>query len=93
MARTKDRRPSMVQRDFSERFKAERKRLHYTQYELAKILKISQEAVASYENYRAIPYADDLVAIALLFKVSVDYLLGVTRTRSQYETNVVVDKE
>lgn len=85
MARTTERRPSLVHRTFSQRFKAERTRNNYTQRDIAKILKVSQEIIAAYETSRAVPYAEDLVAIALLFKVSVDYLLGMTRKRGQYE--------
>lgn len=81
----------MVPRAFSVRFKAERERNHYSQRDIAKILKVSQEIISAYETARAVPYAEDLVAIALLFKVSADYLLGMTRKRGPYEKNIALE--
>jgi len=88
MARTTEKRPSMIHRAFAERFKAERERNGYSQRDIAKILKASQEIIAAYETARAVPYAEDLVAVALLFKVSADYLLGMTRKRGPYQKDI-----
>ena len=49
-----------------------------TQEEIAKILKISRQVYANYENHINEPSLDMLNSMAILFNCSVDYLLGRT---------------
>ncbi|MDE6667680.1 MAG: helix-turn-helix domain-containing protein [Clostridia bacterium] len=63
---------------FQERLLEQRKLNKLTQNEVAAYLKISQPSYIRYENGSAEPSYDNLVKIADLFDVSVDYLLGRT---------------
>ena len=46
--------------------------------ELAEALNVSSVAVSRWENKKRIPNADNIYQIAVYFKVSADYLLGIT---------------
>jgi len=61
---------------FGGRLKALREKRGWTQQDLADRLNISRNTVAGYESKGKIPREDTLVAIANLFNVSTDYLLG-----------------
>ena len=63
---------------FQERLIEQRKLNKMTQIEVANYLKISQPSYIRYENGSAEPSYDNLVKIADLFDVSIDYLLGRT---------------
>lgn len=62
--------------DFSERLKNLRKQANFTQVEVAEKLGISQPAYASWERGVKKPTQDNLVKIAQILNVSVDYLVG-----------------
>ena len=57
-------------------FKLYRKRAGYSQKEVAQILHVTASAVSSWESGRYIPDPSNLSALADLYKVSVDILLG-----------------
>lgn len=61
---------------FQERLLEQRKLNNLTQQQVAKHLEISQPSYIRYEQGTAEPSYDNLVKIADLFDVSVDYLLG-----------------
>ena len=61
---------------FSVRLKEQRKLYMFTQREMAEKLGISQPSYIRYENGSAEPSLENLVKLADLFDVSVDYLLG-----------------
>ena len=63
---------------FAQRLKELRTENNLTQTQLAVKLGIRQQSYARYENGEGEPSLDTLVAIAKLFNVSVDYLLGLT---------------
>ena len=65
---------------FQERLTELRKLNHITQRQVAQTLNISQPSYIRYENGSAEPNLENLVRLAELFDVSVDYLLG----RSDY---------
>ncbi len=65
---------------FQERLTELRKLNHMTQRQVAQTLNISQPSYIRYENGSAEPNLENLVRLADLFDVSVDYLLG----RSDY---------
>lgn len=62
--------------EFSERLKNLRKQAHLTQVDVAEKLGISQPAYASWERGLKKPTQDNLVKIAQILNVSVDYLVG-----------------
>lgn len=61
---------------FQENLKEMRKLCGFTQKEVAEKLNISQPSYIRYENGTAEPTLENLVKLAELFDVSVDYLLG-----------------
>ena len=61
---------------FQQRLKAERIASGLTQREMAESLNITQPSYIRYENGKAEPSLGNLVKIAEIFDVSVDYLLG-----------------
>ena len=71
---------SMIKRmkRFQEALIEQRKLNRLTQREVAKRLGISQPSYIRYENGKAEPSLENLVKLADLFDVSVDYLLGRT---------------
>ena len=62
--------------EFSERLKKLRKDTDLTQVDVASKLGISQQAYASWERGVKKPTQDNLVKIAQILNVSVDYLVG-----------------
>ena len=62
--------------EFSERLKELRRQVGLTQVEVAEKLGISQPAYASWERCVKKPTHENLVKIAQIFNVSVDYLVG-----------------
>lgn len=67
--------------EFKERLKALRKEQRITQSKLGKHLNYGSTTIANYESGRNQPSIPDLIKIASVFGVSVDYLLGVTDVR------------
>lgn len=61
--------------EFSERLKNLRKQAHLTQVDVAEKLGISQPAYASWERGAKKPTQDNLVKIAQVLNVSIDYLV------------------
>lgn len=62
--------------EFSERLKKLRKQTQLTQVDVAEKLGISQPAYASWERGVKKPTQENLVKIAQILNVSVDYLVG-----------------
>ena len=62
--------------EFSERLKNLRKQAQLTQVDVAEKLGISQPAYASWEHGVKKPTQENLVKIAQILNVSVDYLVG-----------------
>ena len=62
--------------EFSERLKTLRKQAQLTQVDIAEKLGISQPAYASWERGIKKPTQENLVKIAQILNVSVDYLVG-----------------
>ena len=61
---------------FQQRLKAERQLSGLTQRQMAERLNIAQPSYIRYENGKAEPSLENLVKIAEIFDVTVDYLLG-----------------
>lgn len=60
----------------AERLRELRIERNMTVRDLAKALNVSSVAISRWENNKRIPNADNVYHIALYFKVSADYLLG-----------------
>ena len=61
---------------FTERLKEKRKEKGYTQEQMANILEIGQSAYAKWENDRTEPSFENLIKLADLLEVSIDWLFG-----------------
>ena len=66
----------------SERLRALRKEHGYSQEQMARKLHLTQGAISQWENGLTVPAADQLIALADVFGITVDELLG----REQQET-------
>lgn len=73
---------------FAERLKELRKQAHLTQVELAKRLGIGQSSYADWERGKKKPTQDNLVKIAQVLNVSVDYLVGNSKEKSDDLDNI-----
>ena len=74
--------------EFSERLKKLRKDSGFTQVDVAEKLGISQPAYASWERGVKKPTQDNLVKIAQVLNVSVDYLVGNLQETSDELDNI-----
>ena len=63
---------------FAQRLKELRTENNLTQQQVATKLGIRQQSYTRYENGAGEPSLDTLIAIAKIYNVSVDYLLGLT---------------
>ena len=63
---------------FQDRLLEQRKLYGYTQRDMAKLLNITQPSYIRYENATSEPSQENLIKIADLFDVTLDYLLGRT---------------
>ena len=73
---------------FAERLKELRKQAHLTQVELAKRLGIGQSSYADWERGKKKPTQVNLVKIAQVLNVSVDYLVGNSKEKSDDLDNI-----
>lgn len=74
--------------EFSERLKELRKQAHLTQVELASKLGIVQSSYADWERGKKKPTQDNLVKIAQILNVSVDYLVGNSEEKAEELDNI-----
>ena len=74
--------------EFSERLKELRKQAHLTQVELASKLGIVQSSYADWERGKKKPTQENLVKIAQILNVSVDYLVGNSEKKSDELDNI-----
>lgn len=74
--------------EFSERLKDLRKQAELTQVDVAEKLGISQPAYASWERGIKKPTQENLVKIAQVLNVSVDYLVGNSEERIDELDNI-----
>ncbi len=63
--------------ELGNRIKQLRQQADLTQAELARKLEVSPALISAYELGERSPRLDTLASLALLFKVSTDYLLGI----------------
>ena len=74
--------------EFAERLKNLRKKVGLTQVDVAGKLGISQQAYASWERGVKKPTQENLVKIAQMLNVSVDYLVGNSEEKSDKLDNI-----
>lgn len=74
--------------EFAERLKTLRKQVKLTQAQIAEKLNISQQAYASWERGVKKPTQDNLVKIAQILNVSVDFLVGNSQETSDELNNI-----
>ena len=74
--------------EFSERLKELRKQAHLTQVELASKLGIVQSSYADWERGKKKPTQENLVKIAQILNVSVDYLVGNSEEKNDELDNI-----
>lgn len=72
---------------FGERLKELREDSKMTQETLGSFLKVSRQTISGYELGSNEPSFENLVKLADLFNVSLDYLLG--RTKEKYNLNLL----
>lgn len=77
--------------EFKDRLRSLRKENKMTQTELGKKLNYGYTAISNYESGRNEPSIRDIIALANLFKVTVDYLIG--RSDVNRKVNVPEDCE
>ncbi len=70
--------------EFKDRLRSLRKEKKYTQVKLGEMLNYGYTAIANYESGRNQPSIPDLIKIANIFNVSMDYLLGINDIRLPY---------
>ena len=74
--------------EFAERLKTLRKQVKLTQAQIAEKLNISQQAYASWERGANKPTQENLVKIAQILDVSIDYLVGNSEEKSDELDNI-----
>lgn len=74
--------------EFAERLKTLRKQVKLTQAQIAEKLNISQQAYASWERAAKKPTQENLVKIAQILDVSIDYLVGNSEEKSDELDNI-----
>ena len=72
---------------FAQRIKKLREEHHYTQRYVAEMCDISKSAIDAYEKGIRKPKIEAIEAIADLYNVDVDYLLGKTDIPNAYQAN------
>ena len=75
---------------FAGRLKELRKQAHLTQVELAKRLGIGQSSYADWERGKKNPTQENLVKLAQILNVSVDYLVGSTEDKEDRLDNIEI---
>ena len=74
--------------EFAERLKKLRKQVKLTQAQIAEILDISQQAYGSWERGAKKPTQENLVKLAQVLNVSVDYLVANSEEKSDELDNI-----
>lgn len=72
-----------------EKIKDIRKRLGFSQEDLAKIINVSRQAITKWERDDGVPDISNLKELSKIFKVSIDYLLD----NNSHLPNIIIEKE
>ena len=69
--------------NFGKRLKTFRKRMHFTQKEVAFKIGVSEQAVSKWENGECLPDVYNLKLLGQIFRISVDALLDTENDRPE----------
>lgn len=75
--------------DFGKKLRELRNEHNLTQREVAERIGVTASVVSAYENDIRLPSYTSLVKLASLYRVSCDYLLGVSGNRSQESLHLI----
>lgn len=67
-----------------ERLQKQRLLLKLSQKEVAVVLGVSPSIISNYESSERVPSVENLMALANLYRCSVDYLLGLEKNNNKY---------
>lgn len=67
-----------INNKFSKRFKELREERKLSQLQIGKELGYTQVCISRWESGDRMPNANDIIAVAIFFNVTTDYLLGLT---------------
>ena len=67
-----------IENKFSTRIKELREDKKLSQSQLGKVLGYTQVCISRWESGERMPNANDIIAVAIFFNVTTDYLLGLT---------------
>ena len=70
----------LAEKVFGKRIKQLRKQHRLTQSELGEMVGLTQQSITAWETGRTYPDVYTLIRLAMLYEVSVDWLLGLTET-------------
>lgn len=70
----------VAEKVFGKRIKQLRKQHRLTQSELGEMIGLTQQSITAWETGRTYPDVYTLIRLAMLYEVSVDWLLGLTET-------------
>ena len=77
-----------------ERLQQQRQLLNLSQKEVAAAIGISASIISNYESAERVPSVENLMALAGLYRCSVDYLLGIcSKNRINIDTTMLNDKQ
>ena len=77
---------------FNERLKELREAKRLSQVQLAKELNISKQSVSNWENNNILPSIDVLIKVIQFFRVSTDYILGLTDRKYIEVSNLTLEE-
>lgn len=77
---------------FNERLKELREAHNLTQVQLAQKLNISKQSVSNWENNNILPSIEVMVSVVKFFKVSADYILGLTDRKYIEVTDLTLEE-
>lgn len=78
---------------FGDKLKLSRRKTNLSQKEVASRLNVHPKTISAYENNRATPSLENLVELALLYNVSIDFLLGLSNRKSIFIDDLPRDKQ
>lgn len=72
---------------FSKKLKELRLSRKWSQTDLCEKIGVRQSMITQYENGSSVPSVEMLITIAEVFDVSIDYLVGASKNKANFESN------
>lgn len=77
-----------------ERLQKQRQLLNLSQKEVASAIGVSASIISNYESSERVPSVENLMALANLYRCSVDYLLGIKKDSCSYiDVSMLTDSQ